>query len=227
LAEIFVSAGPGRDALKVMPEFSVLHSRVGQVGTVAYTSCVRRTRPVLCRPGSERDRTHPGGGPRGDRLPVPHEGTCRGIPPLRREPYAGLRRVSHEKCPERSRRRGRRVLARWLRARADRRGARAAGGAARDGRARPRGAARVPGGPRGRAGGGTLPEFPAGTRDVRQGDWRMAPLAPGLVDSRVAITGPGRSQDDHQRTELWREDRHGRLRGQQHADVRQPGHRAA
>jgi malate synthase len=38
--------------------------------------------------------------------------------------------------------------------------------------------------------GGTLPPFPAGTRDVRQGDWRMAPLAPGLVDSRVAITGP-------------------------------------
>jgi hypothetical protein len=159
LAEIFVSAGPGRDALKVVPEFPVLHSRVGQVGTVAYTSCVRRTRPVLCRPGSEGDRTHPDGGPRGDRLPVPHEGTCRGIPPLRREPYAGLRRVSHEKCPERSRRRGRRVLARRLRARADCR--------------------------------------------------------------------PGRSQDDHQRTELWREDLPGRLRGQQHADVRRPGHRAA
>jgi hypothetical protein len=47
----------------------------------------------------------------------------------------------------------------------------------------------------------------------------MAPLALGLVDSRVAITGPGRSQDDHQRTELWREDLHGGLRGQQHADV--------
>ena len=38
--------------------------------------------------------------------------------------------------------------------------------------------------------GGTLPEFPAGTRDVRQGDWRVAPLAPGLVDLRVEITGP-------------------------------------
>ena len=25
--------------------------------------------------------------------------------------------------------------------------------------------------------GGMLPEFPAGTRDVRQGDWRVAPLA--------------------------------------------------
>jgi DDE superfamily endonuclease len=92
-------------------------------------------------------------------------GTCRGIPPLRREPYAGLRRVSHDRCPERSRRPGRRVLARRLRPRADRRGAR-------------------------------------GHR-------------------------PGRSQDDHQRTELRREDRHGRLREQQHGDVRQPGHRAA
>ena len=71
-----------------------------------------------------------------------------------------------------------------------------------DVRARPRGAARVPGGPRRRAGRGTLPEFPAGTRDVRQGDWRVAPAGPGLVDSRVAITGPGRSQDGRQRTEL-------------------------
>ena len=26
---------------------------------------------MLCRPGSEGDRTDPGGGPRGDRLPVP------------------------------------------------------------------------------------------------------------------------------------------------------------
>jgi hypothetical protein len=117
------------------------------------------------RPGSEGARTRPAGRPRGDRLPVPHGGTCRGIPPLRREPYAGLRRVSHDPCPERSRRPGRRVLARRLRARADRRGAR-------------------------------------GHR-------------------------PGRSQDDHQRTELRREDRRGRLRGQQHGDVRQPGHRAA
>jgi malate synthase len=38
--------------------------------------------------------------------------------------------------------------------------------------------------------GGALPEFPAGTRDVRQGDWRVAPLAPGLVDRRVETTGP-------------------------------------
>src|ERR1019366_5373095 len=30
----------------------------------------------------------------------------------------------------------------------------------------------------------------SGTRDVRQGDWRVAPLAPGLVDLRVEITGP-------------------------------------
>ena len=38
--------------------------------------------------------------------------------------------------------------------------------------------------------GGALPEFLAGTKDVRQGDWQVAPLAPGLVDRRVEITGP-------------------------------------
>src|ERR1039458_2448623 len=38
--------------------------------------------------------------------------------------------------------------------------------------------------------GGTLPEFPAGTRDVRQGDWRVAPLAPGPGDLRAEITRP-------------------------------------
>src|ERR1039457_2328148 len=99
---IFVSAGPGRDALKVMPEFPVLYSTGGQVGTVAYTRCVRRTGPVLCRPGSDVDRTHLDGRHEANVLPVPHEGTCQGVPPLRREPYAGLRRVSHEQCPERS-----------------------------------------------------------------------------------------------------------------------------
>lgn len=121
-------------------------------------------RAGLCSAGSEGDRTHPAGAHEAIVLPVPHEGTCQGVPPLRREPYAGLRRVSHEPCPERSRRRGRRVLARRLRARADRRG----------------------------------------VRDHR----------------------PGRSQGGHQRTELWPEDRHGQLRGQQDADVRQPDHRA-
>jgi len=56
-------------------------------------------------------------------------GTCQGIPPLRREPYAGLRRVSHEQRPERSRRRGRRTLGRRLWAGAGHRGARRCHGA--------------------------------------------------------------------------------------------------
>src|ERR1035438_1836780 len=38
--------------------------------------------------------------------------------------------------------------------------------------------------------GGTLPEFPAGTRDVRQGDWRVAPPAPGPVVLRVSLIRP-------------------------------------
>jgi malate synthase len=37
---------------------------------------------------------------------------------------------------------------------------------------------------------GALPDFLAETREVRGGDWRVAPAAPGLVDRRVEITGP-------------------------------------
>ena len=131
-----------------------------------YTAIARVRRAGLCFAARKRGRQDPSGWPPTRRsFAGPARGYLSGIPPLRREPYAGLRRVSHDRCPERSRRPGRRVLARRLRARADRRGAR-------------------------------------GHR-------------------------PGRSQDDHQRTELRREDRHGRLREQQHGDVRQPGHRAA
>src|SRR5690606_4130186 len=39
------------------------------------------------------------------------------------------------------------------------------------------------------AGGGTLDFLPE-TADVRNGDWKVAPPAPGLVDRRVEITGP-------------------------------------
>jgi malate synthase len=37
---------------------------------------------------------------------------------------------------------------------------------------------------------GPLPDFLAETKDVREGDWSVAPPAPGLVDRRVEITGP-------------------------------------
>src|SRR6476619_7382610 len=39
------------------------------------------------------------------------------------------------------------------------------------------------------AAGGTL-GFLDETKDVREGDWQVAPPAPGLVDRRVEITGP-------------------------------------
>ncbi len=39
------------------------------------------------------------------------------------------------------------------------------------------------------AAGGTL-GFLEQTKDIREGDWRVAPPAPGLVDRRVEITGP-------------------------------------
>jgi malate synthase len=37
---------------------------------------------------------------------------------------------------------------------------------------------------------GVLPDFLDETADVRSGDWKVAPPAPGLVDRRVEITGP-------------------------------------
>jgi malate synthase len=37
---------------------------------------------------------------------------------------------------------------------------------------------------------GRLPDFLAETRDVRAGDWRVAPIPPDLTDRRVEITGP-------------------------------------
>ncbi len=37
---------------------------------------------------------------------------------------------------------------------------------------------------------GALPDFLSETQSVREGDWQVAPPAPGLVDRRVEITGP-------------------------------------
>ena len=37
---------------------------------------------------------------------------------------------------------------------------------------------------------GELPEFLPETREVREGDWRVAPVPPDLQDRRVEITGP-------------------------------------
>jgi malate synthase len=38
--------------------------------------------------------------------------------------------------------------------------------------------------------GGTLPDFLPGTADVREGDWRVAPVPTEIADRRVEITGP-------------------------------------
>src|SRR5690349_18096534 len=37
---------------------------------------------------------------------------------------------------------------------------------------------------------GANPDFLAETRAVREGDWRVAPIPPGLENRRVEITGP-------------------------------------
>ena len=57
------------------------------------------------------------------------------------------------------------------------------------------------------------------TREVREGDWRVAPPPADLQDRRVEITGPDRPQDGHQRAQLRRPWLHGRLRGLQLADL--------
>jgi hypothetical protein len=98
----------------------------GRAGGHCCVHEMRQEDQACALPARKRGRQDPSGRPRGNRFAGPHEGTCQGVPPLRREPYAGLRRVSHVQCPERSRRRGRRVLAGRLRARADRRGVREA-----------------------------------------------------------------------------------------------------
>jgi malate synthase len=38
--------------------------------------------------------------------------------------------------------------------------------------------------------GGELPDFLPETREIREGDWTIAPEPPGLLDRRVEITGP-------------------------------------
>src|SRR5438270_2005899 len=37
---------------------------------------------------------------------------------------------------------------------------------------------------------GELPDFLAETREIREGDWQIAPVPPDLQDRRVEITGP-------------------------------------
>jgi len=37
---------------------------------------------------------------------------------------------------------------------------------------------------------GALPDFLPGTRDIREGDWKVAPIPQDLLDRRVEITGP-------------------------------------
>ena len=50
-------------------------------------------------------------------------------------------------------------------------------------------------------------------------DWKVGPIPSDLQDRRVEITGPCRSEDDHQRAELGRVGVHGRLRGRDVADM--------
>ena len=57
-------------------------------------------------------------------------------------------------------------------------------------RATPARAARRPRGAAERIAAGELPDFLPETREVREGDWAIAPVPAGLRDRRVEITGP-------------------------------------
>ena len=70
--------------------------------------------------------------------------------------------------------------------------------------------------------GGERPDFPAETKAIRDGDWKIAPIPKALQCRRVEITGPGRRQDGHQRVQFGRRFVHDRLRGQQLAVVVEP-----
>ena len=58
-------------------------------------------------------------------------------------------------------------------------------------------------------------------RDVREGDWRVAPPAPGLVDRRVEITGPTDRKMTINALNSGAKVLAGRLRGRQHPAVGQ------
>jgi hypothetical protein len=44
--------------------------------------------------------------------------------------------------------------------------------------------------------GGWLPDFPAKTRAIREGDWTVSPIPDDLLDRRVENTGPVDREDD-------------------------------
>ena len=58
---------------------------------------------------------------------------------------------------------------------------------------------------------GEKPNFLAETKAIRDAEWTVAPIPTDILDRRVEITGPSRSQDDHQRAQLRREGLHGRF----------------
>ena len=64
-------------------------------------------------------------------------------------------------------------------------------------------------------------------REIRDGDWTVAPVAARPAAALGRDHRPDRPQDDDQRAELGRRRVHGRLRGRQRADLAQHGRRPA
>ena len=58
---------------------------------------------------------------------------------------------------------------------------------------------------------GERPDFLPETRQVRESEWKVAPLPADLLDRRVEITGPGGAEDGDQCAEFGREGVHGGL----------------
>ena len=73
---------------------------------------------------------------------------------------------------------------------------------------------------------GEMLDFLPDTREIREGDWTVAPVGRRHAAALGRDHRPDRSQDDDQRAELGRRRVHGRLRGRQRADLAQHGRRA-
>ena len=74
---------------------------------------------------------------------------------------------------------------------------------------------------------GEMLDFLPDTREIREGDWTVAPVPADLAAALGRDHRADRSQDDDQRAELGRRRVHGRLRGRQLADLAQHGRRPA
>ena len=66
---------------------------------------------------------------------------------------------------------------------------------------------------------GVLPDFLAETKDIRDGDWTVAPIPADLLDRRVEITGPVDRKMIVNALNSGATPLHGRFRGREFTDL--------